>query len=392
MLPRPSQVVEDPPRVALHWESLSSGRVHCTLCPHGCRIYDGSIGACGVRVNRRGELYTLTYERVVARRADPVEKKPLFHFLPGSLTYSISTVGCALRCAFCQNWEISQWPKRHLPHHTEWEQVAEPFGICPQLARLGEEIPGEPATPRDIVEEALACGAASIAYTYGEPAVFFELALDTAALAREAGLRNVFVTSGYLSEEPLREIAPLLDAVNVDLKSFREESYRRVCRGRLAPVLDAIRLYHGLGVWTEVTTLLVPGFNDSDGELRDIAAFLRSVGPEVPWHVTRFHPDFEMRDRPGTPVETLRRAREIGREAGLKYVYTGNAPGEEGENTYCHACGALLLARHSVFLRENRLRDGRCPGCGAAVEGVGLDGAGAGGGAAPAVAGAGGFD
>jgi pyruvate formate lyase activating enzyme len=373
---------------ASYWDSLSDGRIHCTLCPHDCRIHDGSIGACGVRVNRRGILYTLVYNRVVARQADPIEKKPLFHFLPGSLTYSIATVGCALRCAFCQNWEISQWPKRRLPHHVEWEPIEEPFGVCPQLARLAEAIPGEPATPEEIVEAALASGAASIAYTYAEPTVFFELARDTAALAREAGLRNIFVTSGFIREEPLGEIAPLLDAVNVDLKFFREESYRRVSRARRDPILDAIRLYHDLGVWTEITTLVIPGLNDSDSELRRIAGFIRTVGPEIPWHVSRFHPAFEMWDRPSTPLRTMQRARELGLEAGLRYVYLGNAPGEGGEDTLCHVCGAILLARTSFLLRANRVRGGRCPDCGTPVDGVDLDGARA----MPPVAGRGGFD
>ncbi len=366
----------DPPRLASHWESVSDGRVHCTLCPHECRINDGSMGACGVRVNRRGSLYTLVYDRVVARQVDPIEKKPLFHFLPGSLTYSIATVGCALRCAFCQNWEISQWPKRHLPRHVEWEAIEEPFGVCPQLGRLGEAIPGEPITPREIVEAALASGAASIAYTYSEPTVFFELARDTAALAHGAGLRNVFVTSGFICKKPLREIAPLLDAVNIDLKFFREESYRRVSRARRDPVLDAIRLCHDCGIWTEVTTLVVPGLNDSDEELGQIAAFLRSVGPEVPWHVSRFHPEFEMRDRPRTSSGTLKRARDLGLDAGLRHVYQGGEPGGGGEDTRCHACGAVLLTRHSVFLRGNRVRNGRCPDCGAVVDGIGMDGEG----------------
>lgn len=375
MDPRDPRFHDDPPRRASYWESLSDGRIHCTLCPHGCRVPDGSLGACGVRVNRRGILYTLVYNRVVARQVDPIEKKPLFHFLPGSLTYSISTVGCALRCAFCQNWELSQWPKRRLPHHVEWESIEEPFGVCPQLARLGEAIPGEPVTPEEIVEAALTSGAASIAYTYAEPTVFFELARDTAALAREAGLRNVLVTSGFICEEPLRDLAPLLDAVNVDLKFFCEETYRRVSRARRDPVLEAIRIFHDLGVWTEITTLVVPGLNDSDGELRRMAGYIRSVGPEIPWHVSRFHPAFEMWDRPPTPLATLQRARELGLEAGLRYVYQGNAPGGTGEDTPCPACGAILLARTSFFLRANRVRGGCCPECGTPLDGVDLDGA-----------------
>jgi pyruvate formate lyase activating enzyme len=388
MSPRDPQVRDDPPRLASYWESLSDGRVRCTLCPQGCRIRDGSLGACGVRVNRRGSLYTLVYDRVVVRQVDPIEKKPLYHFLPGSLTYSIATVGCPLRCGFCQNWEISQWAKRHLPHHLEWESIEEPFGVTPQLARLHESIPGARVPPEEIVESALTSAAASIAYTYAEPTAFFELVRDTAALAREAGLRNVFVTSGSILEAPLRELAPLLDGVNVDLKFFREESYRHVSRARRDPVLESIRRFHEMGVWTEVTTLVIPGLNDSDEELRRIAGFIRSVDPGVPWHVSRFHPGFEMWDRPPTPLETLRRARAIGLEAGLRFVYLGNAPGEGGEDTSCPACGGTLLRRDSYLLRANRLRDGRCPDCGTPVDGVGLDRAGE----APPVAARGGID
>lgn len=376
---------------ALFYEPRPDGRVLCTLCPHRCNLADGYRGACGVRVSRGGKLYTLVYDRVVAANIDPIEKKPLFHFLPGSLSYSIATVGCSLRCAFCQNWEIAHWAKERLPHFLgrpdgagqgagaqeapAGEEMEEPGGPAgASLAELRLRVPGEPATPRGIVEEAAAAGCASISYTYTEPTVFYELAYDTAVRARHAGLKNVFVTSGYITPEAQRRVAPYLDAVNVDLKSSRDETYRRVSRGRLAPVLAAIRLYRELGVWTEVTTLVVPGLNDSDEELGEIAAFVRSLGPEVPWHVTQFHPTYRMHDRRATPVARLRRARAIGLAAGLRYVYEGNVPGEGGEHTYCPGCGESVLRRFSVFLRENRLREGRCPRCGTAIDGVGMDG------------------
>jgi pyruvate formate lyase activating enzyme len=369
------------PREAAFYETRPGGRVLCTLCPHRCNLASGYRGACGVRVSLGGRLYTLVYDRVVAAHVDPIEKKPLFHFLPGSRTYSIATVGCCLRCAACQNSGISQWARDRVPHRCArvgagpQEGQAAPAALDEgALAALCDAIPGEPVTPRGIVEAALGAGCASIAYTYSEPTVFFELAYDTAVLARRAGLRNLFVTCGYVSPEPLRRIATVLDAVNVDLKFFRDESYRRSSRGRLAPVLDAVRLYHDLGVWTEVTTLVVPGLNDSDEELGEIAAFIRSVGEEVPWHVTRFHPAHRLLDRPATPAGTLRRARRIGLEAGLRYVYEGNVPGEDGEHTHCHACGARLITRLSVFLKSNRIRGGRCPGCGARVDGVEMDG------------------
>lgn len=362
-------------REAMFYAKLPDGRVHCQLCPHDCRIADGVRGACGVRVNHHGTLYSLVYDRIAARSVDPIEKKPLFHFLPGSTAYSIATVGCCLRCTFCQNWDMSQWPKTHLPRKTEWGADTQSHGECPALADLAQAIPGQRATPRQIVDAAMRTGSRSIAYTYTEPTIFFELAFDTAVLARQAGLKNVFVTSGFISEAPLRHIAPVLDAVNVDLKFFREASYTHISRARLAPVLDAIRLYHDLGVWVEVTTLVIPGINDTDGELNDIARFVRSVGAEVPWHVTQFYPTYEMLDRPPTPVETLRHARRIGLDAGLRYVYEGNVPGEGGENTWCYECGALLIERQGHAVIGNRLRDSRCPTCGALIDGIGLGGA-----------------
>lgn len=233
------------PYEAAFYERLPSGRVLCTLCPHDCRISEGGRGACGVRYAWGAGLYTLVYDKVVSRTVDPVEKKPLFHFYPGSTAYSVATVGCNLRCAFCQNWEIAQWPKEHLPKKIDAGTGGETPGLIhPGFSALHRNIPGERVTPRDIVEGALRTGCTSIAYTYTEPTIFYELAYDTAVLARSKGLKNIFVTSGFISEAPLRQIATVLDAVNVDLKFFREESYRRISRARLGPVLDAIRLYH----------------------------------------------------------------------------------------------------------------------------------------------------
>ena len=323
-----------------------------------------------MRYNRGGRLYTLVYDKVVSRAVEAVEKKPLFNFHPGSTAYSIGTVGCNMRCSFCQNWQISQWPKERLPKSLACKVEGET--LCPLLEELGDEVPGEPVTPQGIVAAAVAAGATSIAYTYTEPTIFYELAYDTAVLAREQGLRNIFVSNGFISEAPLRELAGVLDAANIDLKFFREESYRHISRARLEPILQAIRLYHELGVWLEVTTLVIPGVNDSDEELGEIAGFIHSVGADVPWHVSQFYPAWRMRDVPVTPVETLRRAARIGREAGLHYVYEGNVPGEQGENTYCHQCGALLIERYGFHLRRNRIRQGVCPDCGTPVAGVGL--------------------
>jgi pyruvate formate lyase activating enzyme len=360
---------------AAFYETLPDGRVLCTLCPHDCRISEGGRGACAVRYNSGNRLFTLVYDRVVSRTVDPVEKKPLFHFYPGSGAYSVATVGCSLRCAFCQNWEIAQWPKEHLPKRIEAGESGEPLEpICPSLAILQGSIPGELVTPQEIVEGALRAGCTSIAYTYTEPTVFYELAYETAVLARSNGLKNIFVTSGFINEAPLCQVAAVLDAVNIDLKFFREESYRRISRARLGPVLDAVRLYHELGVWVEVTTLVIPRVNDSEEELRAIAEFVHSVGPEVPWHVSQFHPAYKMWNVPPTPMRSLRRALEIGRAVGLRYVYEGNVPGEGGENTYCYNCRTLLIGRYGFHIRSNRIRDGRCPECGTKIDGVGMSG------------------
>lgn len=359
---------------ARFYEKLPDNRVRCTLCPHDCHIPEGARGACAVRYNHLGTLYTLTYDKIVSREIDPVEKKPLFHFFPGSSAYSIATVGCNLRCAFCQNWTISQWPKDHLPKGIKATPDKGGGPICPALASIERAVPGELITPQEIVDAALASGATSIAYTYTEPTIFYELAYDTAVLARAKGLKNIFVTNGFISEAPLRELATVLDAANVDLKFFKDESYRHVSRVRLQPILDAIRLYHDLGVWLEVTTLVVPGLNDSDEELRQIAQFVHSVGPEIPWHVSQFYPAYQMHNVPVTPLATLRRAAIIGLDAGLRYVYEGNVPGEKGENTYCHQCHELLIERYGFYVRINRIRAGCCPDCGARIDGIGMSG------------------
>lgn len=363
------------PHEARFYQPLPDGKVLCTLCPHDCHIADGARGACAVRYNHGGKLYTLVYDKLVAREINPIEKKPLFHVYPGSFAYSIATVGCNLRCSFCQNWYISQWARDHLPRHLDQAGQGEPDTICPQLADLGRHVSGERVTPQQIVDAALESGCRSISYTFTEPTIFYELAYDTALLAKQRGLSNNFVSNGFISEAPLRELATVLDAINVDLKFFNEESYRHISRARLQPILDAIRLYHELGVWVEVTTLVIPGVNDSDDELRGIAAFVRSVSEAIPWHVTGFYPAYRMQDRPATDSDTLRRARDIGLAAGLRYVYEGNVPGEGGENTYCYRCKALLIERYGFAVRDNRIRDGACPDCGAPIDGLGMSGA-----------------
>ncbi|MEA1947115.1 MAG: AmmeMemoRadiSam system radical SAM enzyme [Thermodesulfobacteriota bacterium] len=332
------------------YEPLEENKVKCNLCNHRCIIKEGRRGICGVRKNRGGVLETLVYGRLIARHIDPIEKKPLFHLMPGSLSYSIATVGCNFKCKFCQNANIAQMPSD----------------------RNGM-IVGDYFSPGDIVDAALKGDCKTIAYTYTEPTVFFELAYDTAKLAHQKGIKNVFVTNGYMTAEAINMINPYLDAANVDLKAFTDDFYKTYCGAKLAPVKETLKLMKSLGVFVEVTTLLIPGLNDARDELEELAAFLAgSLGTETPWHISRFHPTYRLTDRPSTPLETLVTAREIGIKAGLKYVYTGNVPGENGEKTFCYKCGKILIDRWGFYVRENLAENGRCPHCGAKIDGVGL--------------------
>jgi pyruvate formate lyase activating enzyme len=332
---------------AMFYEKLDDKLVNCNLCSHRCRrIADSKRGICGVRENRDGKLYSLVYGKAVAMSIDPIEKKPLFNFLPCSRSYSIATVGCNFRCDNCQNYDISQLPKER------------------------NIIVGQDVSPEEIVSAAKRSNCASIAYTYSEPTIFFEYAYDIAKLARKEGLKNVFVTNGYITPKALREISPYLDAANIDLKSFSDEFYRKSCGARLQPVLDSIRLYKSLGVWIELTTLIIPTLNDSEEELRKIAHFIKDVGEDTPWHITQFHPMYKLPDLPRTPVSTLRKARQIGLEAGLRYVYEGNVPGETGENTYCPNCGKPLIRRFGYSIQENKIKNSACTYCGTKIDGL----------------------
>jgi len=332
------------------FERLEGDRVRCGLCAHRCLIADGKMGVCQVRENRGGALYTLVYGRTIAQHVDPIEKKPLHHFYPGSTAYSIATAGCNFRCQWCQNWEISQMPReQHL-------------------------ILGQSASPEEIVAAARRAGSRSIAYTYTEPTVFFEYTYDTARLAHEAGIANVYVTNGYMTQEMLEMLHPYLDAANVDLKAFRDETYRRYIGARLQPVLESLKRMKDLGIWVEVTTLVIPGINDDPNELRDAACFIaQELGPETPWHISRFFPAYQMAGTPPTPVSTLRDAYEIGREEGLYYIYTGNVAGEA--NTLCHNCGRLLIRRSGYWVLQHDVTpQSTCPDCGTLVAGVGMAG------------------
>lgn len=332
------------------FDRLTDQRVQCRLCHHRCVIKNNERGICQVRQNNDGTLVSLVYGKVVAQHVDPIEKKPLFHFYPGSLSYSIATVGCNFKCKFCQNADIAQMPKNH------------PGTII-----------GNIMTPDQIVAAAKERNCRSIAYTYTEPTVYFEFAHDTARLAHDHGLSNLFVTNGYMTMEALDMIGPYLDAANVDLKAFNEKYYKTYCGARLAGVKETLVSMKSRGVFLEVTTLVVPGLNDSPEELAELAGFIaRSLGTDTPWHISRFHPTYRLTDRPPTPVHTLMTAYEIGVNAGLKYVYTGNVPGEESEKTFCYACGKILIDRWGFNVRNLAIDNGQCKYCGAVIDGVGL--------------------
>ena len=330
------------------YEPLEDNKVKCNLCSHRCVIKTGRRGLCSVRENQAGKLHTLVYDKLIARHVDPIEKKPLFHFLPGSLSYSIATVGCNFRCKFCQNADIAQMPTDHK-------------GI----------IMGDTVAPQEIVDAAAKAGCLSISYTYTEPTVFFELAYDTAKIAHSQGIRNVFVTNGYMTAEALEMINPYLDAANVDLKAFTEKYYKDLCGARLKHVQKALKRMKDYGILVEITTLIVPGLNDDSAELKALAGFIANdLGTDTPWHISRFHPTYKLTDRPPTPVKTLTSTREIGLQAGLKYVYTGNVPGNEAENTFCPGCGERVIERWGFQVGNRRMKNGKCSQCGTGIEGV----------------------
>jgi len=325
--------------------ALENGQVVCQLCPHACKLADGRVGVCGVRRNRGGGLSSRVYEKAAAMHADPSEKKPLFHVYPGSASFSIATMGCNFHCRFCQNHDLSQ---------------------------VHGEPTGQLATSRQVVDAAILRRCRTIACTYTEPTVYFEYALEIARLAKAEGIATVFVTNGYINEAPLRELAPYLAAANVDLKGWNKDFYRRVIGGDLDSVLATLKLMKGLGVWVEVTTLLVPD-QISEPDLQEIARFIsQELGAETPWHISRYHPDYQYTQTPATPLALLQRGREIGLAAGLRYVYSGNIPGDEGEHTYCPQCGRKVIERYGFQILANHVHNGGCRFCGAGLDGIGL--------------------
>jgi pyruvate formate lyase activating enzyme len=338
--------VEGPLHPGRWWRRLEDGRVQCDLCPRECRLHEGQRGACFVRARVGDAMVLTTYGRSSGFCVDPIEKKPLNHFFPGSAVLSFGTAGCNLACKFCQNWDISK---------------------SRDMDRLMDE-----ASPEAIARAAVESGSASVAFTYNDPVIFAEYAMDAADACREAGIRTVAVTAGYISPEPRREFYAKMDAANVDLKGFTDEFYVKLTGARLAPVLDTLAyLHHETDVWLEITTLLIPGKNDSDAEIREESRWIRrELGPDVPLHFTAFHPDYKMTDLAPTPPATVARARRIAMDEGLHYVYTGNVHDREGGTTHCPHCHAALIERDWHRIGAYRLGDdGRCPDCGTAIAG-----------------------
>jgi len=332
-------------REAMFYEKLPDNKVRCGLCPRRCLLKDGQRGACRARANIGGVLRTLVYGRLVAINNDPIEKKPLNHFLPGTRSLSIATAGCNLGCVFCQNWEISQ--------------------AFPERARHVA------MTPEEVVAAAKREGCASIAYTYTEPTIFYEFMYDTARLAHLEGIKNVWITCGYINPEPLHELCKVMDAADIDLKGFSEDFYGEYCRATLAPVLETLVQARKEGLWVEVTNLVIPGANDSPEMIRGLCEWhLDNLGPDVPLHFSRFFPRYRLLDKSPTPRKTLLEAYRIAKDVGIHYVYIGNIALDEGRDTYCPNCGEKVIVRRGYFIERNSLRDGRCPKCGTPIAGV----------------------
>jgi pyruvate formate lyase activating enzyme len=323
---------------AKFWEKGEGERVRCRLCPHSCNIAPLRRGICGVRENRDGKLYTMNYGKVASINVDPIEKKPLYHFYPGEEVFSLGSVGCTFRCGFCQNYAISQ----------------------ASLSEFGTR----DMKPEEVVETARSYGCRGVAFTYNEPTIWHEFAYDAMKIAKERGLFTVYVTNGFIQEAPLRELAGVLDAMNIDVKGFTEKFYSKLCKAPLGPVLDAVTLAHQLGIHIELTYLIVPGENDDREEIRQFAQWVAALDPRVPVHFTRFHPDYQMTDKPPTPIPTMEMAHDVGKEAGLKFIYLGNVALRHGEDTVCPKCGALVIHRMGFNVLSMEAKDGHCKVCG----------------------------
>lgn len=331
-------------KTAKMWKKLGGGAVQCELCPNGCQLDDGDRGICRVRKNIKGTLYTLVYSRIAAAHVDPIEKKPLYHFLPGSTAYSVATAGCNISCKFCQNWELSQANPEDL------DAVRTEPGDLPRLARSG---------------------GSKIVATYNEPTVQFEYILDASAAARRQGIRSIIISNGYIRPEAGRMLAKNLDGIKIDLKAFSDSFYRTICSGSLKPVLDNLVSVYSTGKWLEIVVLVIPTLNDSADEIRRMTSWVRkNLSPDVPMHFTRFHAMYKIQNLPPTPVSTLERCRTIAKEEGIRYPYVGNIDGHPWENTYCHGCGKMIIRRSGFYHVDNSVRNGACPFCAARIPGV----------------------
>ncbi len=340
--PRLKGVVRHP---AMFWEKLDENRVKCVLCPRECQVADVERGYCGVRENQVGEYQTLVYGALCSANVDPIEKKPLFHYQPGTTAFSIATAGCNIECKFCQNWQISQFRP--------------------------EQVESIPVDPERLIAACKARQSPTIAYTYSEPVIFYEYMHDTAALAREHGIGSVMISNGYIQEEPLRRLCRHLTGVKIDFKAFTERFYAESCAGELKPVLKTLEVLKDIGIWLELVVLIVPTLNDSPDEIRRMGEWvIEHLGPDVPMHFTRFHPTYRVTNLPRTPVSTLERCRQIALDAGVHYVYAGNVAMHPSENTYCHNCQHELIRRLGFRVRFNRITDGKCPNCGTNIPGV----------------------
>ncbi|MCX6765939.1 MAG: AmmeMemoRadiSam system radical SAM enzyme [Candidatus Moranbacteria bacterium] len=339
----------------INYEKLEGDTLQCQTCSHFCRIKEGQVGICGIRQNIKGELFLLAYGRAVAAHVDPVEKKPLFHFLPGTLAYSLGTLGCNFRCGNCQNFDISQM-----------------FGHKGQVKKYGRLNWGYSLSPEEIIDEAIKNKCTSVAYTYNEPTIWLEYALDTMKLARKSGLKNIWVSNGFMSSRTLDVIVPYLDAINVDIKSFDDDFYQSNCGAGVAPVLENCKRLAKEKIWLEVTTLVIPTLSDDEKMLRKIAQFVKKeLGEFVPWHVSAFSGaiSWKLQNLPDTPVEKIKRAYDIGKKEGLKYVYAGNVWDRNLESTYCSKCGELVIERTGYEVTRYD-KDGKCPKCGEKIEGI----------------------
>jgi pyruvate formate lyase activating enzyme len=337
---------------AVLYEPLDDKKVRCNLCNWRCVIEDGDSGHCQVRKNIDGKLYSLNYHKLCSANPDPIEKKPLFHFQPGSRSFSIAAPGCNFQCVFCQNWQISQ------------------------MALDEGHIDGQKLEAARVVDFAISAGCKSMAYTYTEPTIFMELAADCGRIARQKGLANVFVSNGFMTKDALDFAAGWLDGINVDLKSFSEDYYKNLCKAKLKPVLETIDyIANRTKIWMEITTLVVPGQNDSEAEMKQIAEFIfNTCGADVPWHISRFYPQYKYTETPPTPGAALQKAYDIAKAAGLKYVYIGNLPSARAENTYCPKCGYLLIEREGYYITKNEIKNGLCGDCGEKISGFELNG------------------